>query len=246
MYISKIAKSAFVVSIAGFCVLAAPQQASALNLKTVTFNGYRPMDGDYFENVVFTYDDDTTLSLPQASPYGSLCGADPTSPTVGNDYCYVQNTVGRGLQSGQPLFTGKTIISVTGKYFEKEGASYDVYTITGLASVGSFEGGIGPAIIPHYVTDNLIDPVKVSQVAQGGGFSSGGIVLLTDNPSYSYHLFTDSSSGGYAGCGSGTCKDVVSTPAPLPILGAAAIIGYIGRLRTATSRLKTLHRSSNA
>jgi hypothetical protein len=241
----KTAKTAIAVTIAFTCVALVPQQANAVNLKTVVFNGYRPMDGDYFENVVFTYDDDVTLSLPQANPYGSLCGSDPTSPTFGNNYCYVNNTVDRGLQSGQPSFTGKTILNVTGKYYEKiaEGG-YDVYDIMQIASIGSFEGGVGPAI-PHYVTDNLIDPVKVAQAAQGGGFSSGGVVLLTSNPDYSYHLFTNVSSGGYAGCGSGTCKDVIATPAPLPILGATAVLGYIGRLRTAASRLKTSHRGQN-
>ena len=93
-----------------------------------------------------------------------------------------------------------------------------IYNITGRASVGSYEGGITgpggvPPRIPHFLSDNLIDPAKIQAVSQGGGLSQGGLVLLTDNVEHSYHLFTDPTTGSYAGCGSGTCRNVVATPA---------------------------------
>lgn len=215
-------------------LLQAPVAEAAI--KKVPFTAYRPVDGDRFVNVFFSYDDSTKISLPGSAGltaigggvYGTLCAPPGSPPYVSGD-CYVANADNLLPWSSIKPFTGYPIVGVTGQYWEKESSTggFEIYNITGFAKVGSYEGGVLPPPgdppaprIPHFISDNLINPTVLDSLGQGGGLSQGGIVLLTDNPDYNYHLFTDPTAGDnfglYAGCGSGTCREVASI-LPLPI-----------------------------
>lgn len=213
------------------------------------------------------YDDVFTFSIPTAIPpnpirpgVGVQCSiADTTGPYVDRD-CYV-NTDGLGPgTSGQtalapwmniPAFTGNPIRSITGTITDPDG---DIYNVVGYAKIGSFEGGVTdtllnpsnpprPPLIPHYISDNLINPDILfsgkDSVTLGKGLSQGGFVILTDSPDYQYHLFSDPNTGELAGCGSGTCLQVRALPTPLPIFGAAAAFGSIRKLRKISALLNS-------
>lgn len=215
-------------------VLGASSQALAA-IQTQKFNAVRPKDGDLL-NFEIHYDDSADFT----SSVGALCGPDPSPPLpVPNpppsSGCYVQNT-SNGYLPGpvSPSFTGYKIVNVTGTYYDK--VDDETFNVTGLFSEGSFEGGVGLAI-PHYASDNLFDPVSMDQKLSGGG-----IVLATDNPAYQYHLFLDPVTRGYAGCGSGTCKQVQRVPGPLPVVGALAAFGFSRKVRR-RSQLRQVSRA---
>lgn len=205
------------------------QEATAA-LRTLPFTAYRPADGDRFLNVLFTYDDAAAITIatpgggsaaPDGGIYGQPCGMSETSPPYSPGSCYLKN-IDNAISpwSSIQTFTGYPIISVTGQYWEREpSGGHEIYNIIGLAQVGSYEGGVTGSLptprIPHFISDNLIQP-SLLQIISDGSFSQGGIVLLTSNPDYSYHLFSDPSTGKLAGCGSGTCN-IVEKVLPIPI-----------------------------
>ncbi|MFN7633034.1 MAG: hypothetical protein ACK5Q7_07495 [Cyanobacteriota bacterium] len=238
-------------ALAGVMMLQMPAANAALVTKY--FEGDRT-DGLIF-NLYITYDDSVTKTVPtdegMAGPmppggtYGTQCSMmDTVGPYVNGD-CYI-NTDGAGGNPGQipkapwgdiSSFTGHPITNVTGTI-----TGDTKYNVIGIATIGSFEGGI-PPLLHHYISDNLIDDAflfsKKDPLTAGKGLSQGGFVILTDDEEFQYQLFSNPANGELAGCGSGTCAKIRPTPAPIPVLGAAAAFGSIRRLKKFSSHLRS-------
>ncbi|MFN6351765.1 MAG: hypothetical protein ACK40D_02675 [Cyanobacteriota bacterium] len=251
--LSPLAASALALTAAtGAMMLQMPATQAASVTKY--FEGGR--DDNTTFSLYITYDDAITKTvptdagmdgpIPPGGTYGTQCNMMDTVGPYANGNCYI-NTDGDGSGNGQqPIapwagiapFTGHPITNVTGTITDSD---LDVYNVIGLAQIGSFEGGKVP-LIPHYISDNLIDDAfffSLDDAVAGKGISQGGFVILTANDNYQYQLFSNPATGKLAGCGSGECAPVKPTPAPIPVLGAAAAFGSIRRLKKFSSHLRS-------
>lgn len=237
-------------ALAGGVLLHGPGAEAALVTKP--FAGDRT-DGLQF-NLLIEYNDALLFSVPNAIPpnpvlsgAGVQCSAADTTGLYVNGSCYVNTDGLGGASTGQTAlvpwaiiapFTGNPITRITGTITDPDGT---IRSVLGFAEIGSFEGGVaaaGTPLIPHYISDNLINPdflfSGLDSITLGKGLSQGGFVILSDDPEHQYQFFSNPTSvgaeGELAGCGSGTCLRV-NAPAPLPILGAAAAFASLRKLR---------------